>query len=68
VCVCVSSLSLSLLLRDSDHLTRHRKTFGYFKSITAGQFADEIDNEVESGAFVIIHLHQKVRPSNRESP
>jgi hypothetical protein len=49
-------------------LTRHRKTFGYFKSITAGQFADEIDNEVESGAFVIIHLHQKVRPSNRESP
>ncbi len=37
-----------------------RKTFGFFKSITASQFSDEIDREVESGAFVVIHLHQKV--------
>ncbi|ELR17514.1 phosducin, putative [Acanthamoeba castellanii str. Neff] len=45
--------------RMQELLASQRKTFGFFKSITASQFSDEIDREVESGAFVVIHLHQK---------
>jgi len=37
-----------------------RPSFGYLKDITAWEFADEIDNEIDSSVFVIIHLYQDV--------
>jgi hypothetical protein len=45
--------------RMQELIASQRKTFGYYKSISASQFTEEIDCEVGSGAFVVIHLHQK---------